>query len=648
MNVLLLTNAAACFGAVPADQIFPDTTKGFFSITSVRQLGDQWKKTQIGKLMYDDVMSSFVADAQRQFRERLNKRFGIVFDGIEKLPTGELAAGMVVIPEVVTGFVLTLDVTGQEDNTKDFLSHLGEKLIKLGAKSDEVNANGKTITKLTFPGANETEPTRYAYYLLQDSTLIIADQQQLCELLAARVAAKEPENPLADSPNYVTVRKRIDADLPKELAAADSDDLNEPIIRWYIDPLGYGKAITMLLPKPEKRKDKPSIFDVLAEQGFDAILGAGGSVSIKAENFEVVHRSYIHAPKPHRLAMRMLAFPNGKEFDPPKWLPRDLASTMMLYVDALSIFDNFGTLFDSLILEEKGAWQSILDGLEKDTNGPQINVRKELVELLGTRVTSMSKYAVPITTQSESLMVAIQLKPGTEDAAKKALEKLFQGDPEIQRSVYKGLVIWQNRVPKEEEMINPEDLGGGLPAVDFGPATTPAEVKPKKKVVEDEDDEDEKERPPFFPRGGVTVANGCIMAGTDVEYMLEIFDRLKSPKDSITDSTDYKIVKIAFDELGVTKTPHFIQSFARTDETIRPTYEMIREGKMPESQALLGRIVNLLFASPDQPKGSFRKQQIDGSKMPEFELIRRHFGPSGLYGVTEDDGWFIKGFLLEK
>jgi len=88
------------------------------------------------------------------------------------------------------------------------------------------------------------------------------------------------------------------------------------------------------------------------------------------------------------------------------------------------------------------------------------------------------------------------------------------------------------------------------------------------------------------------------------------------------------------------------RGFSLTDEEYRPTYELIRQGKMPESETMLGRILNTIFAPPE--KGALRKQRIDGSKLPDYEVVRRHLGPAGVFAVTENDGWFIKGFTLPK
>jgi hypothetical protein len=98
--------------------------------------------------------------------------------------------------------------------------------------------------------------------------------------------------------------------------------------------------------------------------------------------------------------------------------------------------------------------------------------------------------------------------------------------------------------------------------------------------------------------------------------------------------------------MGLTNKPHFFQFFARTHETLRPTYEMIRLNQMAQSQAVFAKLLNEILV-PDEESG-VRRQILDGSTMPEFEKVQHYFGKVGIYGITEENGYFIKGFALER
>jgi hypothetical protein len=86
--------------------------------------------------------------------------------------------------------------------------------------------------------------------------------------------------------------------------------------------------------------------------------------------------------------------------------------------------------------------------------------------------------------------------------------------------------------------------------------------------------------------------------------------------------------------------------FSRTDEEFRPNYELLRNGEMAKSETAFGKLLNKLLG--DDKEGSVRKQRIDGSKLPEFDIVRRYLGPAGAFMVAQDDGWLLTGFTLRK
>ena len=70
---------------------------------------------------------------------------------------------------------------------------------------------------------------------------------------------------------------------------------------------------------------------------------------------------------------------------------------------------------------------------------------------------------------------------------------------------------------------------------------------------------------------------------------------------------------------------------------------------MPESKSMLGKLLNNMFTTEAERKaGTPRKQKIDGATLPDFEAVRRYFGPHGRVVRSEKDGWFITGVGAEQ
>ena len=139
------------------------------------------------------------------------------------------------------------------------------------------------------------------------------------------------------------------------------------------------------------------------------------------------------------------------------------------------------------------------------------------------------------------------------------------------------------------------------------------------------------------------VAHGHVMVATHVDYLRRIVED-RTEDDQLKKCEDFHLIEKHLREIGANE--DCVRFFTRTDEAYRPTYELIRQGRMPESESMLGKLLNRWLGPEDE--GLLREQQIDGSKMPEFEKVRHYFGPAGLFADSEDDGWFISGCLLEK
>ena len=649
------------YAAVPADRIFPDSTKGFVTVINLADFAEQLDRTQFGRLLNDPLMRNFKRQVQSLLTERLEQAFGFSPADISTFPSGEAALGMIAPPGQLPGYVLVINVADQKTETERYIAGLTQRFVNAGTAKTTETYKEQPITILTFPASGTPlavrsprieitiEPTeRTAHYMLFQDWLIASDQLHLLKLIVDRIAESDSSEPsgkaLADVEAYQTVMRRCLSDLPEGIS---------PAVRWYVDPLGYGESLRHLLrgSLAQNRRDKPTIVSILRQQGFDALQGIGGVITVKTEEQEVVYRTFIYTKKPYRLAMRMLAFPDGTDFTPPVWMPADLARCTMFYVDPAAVFDNIGVLADAFLGEE-GVWDDIMRGLETDPNGPQINIREELIAHLGTRILGMSRYEKPITTESESLVVAIEQKEGRQQAMLAGMEKLFGTDPEMTFTQYNGHKIWHRK--PTEDVWEPIDLDipdifqqppGPQQSSGSGFPPSLVDTPPSAGALQDEDD-----LPPVFPHGGVVVAKGSLIVATNIEYLTVILDRLdntqESARSTIGNEAEYKAVNSIFAGLGITDKPHFFQFFARTHETFRPTYEMIRQDKMAQSQAIAGKLLNAVL-SPDGETG-VRRQVLDGSTMPEFEKIEHYFGKIGIYGATQPDGYFIKGFSADR
>ena len=252
------------------------------------------------------------------------------------------------------------------------------------------------------PGSAKPAPVqRLAFYCLTGNLLVVTDNRGILEGILDRAMGHHARGSLAEHHAFAMVMNRCRSDYGK--------GVEMPQMRWFIHPLGYAEASRAATPENRRRKGK-TILEVMRHQGVEAVQGIGGFADFAYENYELVHRTAVYAPRPYREAMRMAVLLNRDDFTPQPWVPRDIATYTSLYFDVLNGFDNFGSLFDELVGGEKGSWQESLDSLKGDPKGPMIDLREELIKHLGQRVSMLSDYQLPITITSERLLFAIEAK----------------------------------------------------------------------------------------------------------------------------------------------------------------------------------------------------------------------------------------------
>ncbi|NMC18805.1 MAG: hypothetical protein GYA33_00135 [Thermogutta sp.] len=616
-TVLLLVFA----GSMPRDSrgeefrpetLFPDHTRGFFAISNLPEFREHVKKTQLGQLLQDPALEPFVQDLRAQVESRFDGvrgRLGIPLDELGSIVTGGLGIAVLYSDsDAQAGLAAVLEIEGKRPEAQQALDRVAENARQGGGSVTTEPIGGKEVTIITLP-EDERRGLRRMVYYLDDQRLVAADSTATIEGVLTRMGGDSAAT-LAEQKAFARIMERCGEDAQ---GAA-------PQIRWFIEPFGYTAAVRSAIP-PERRRRERRLAEALKAAGFSALQGIGGFVDAAVEPYEVIHRTFVYAPGPLEKSAKIFSFPNSKEFAPPAFVPRDLATYAAGYCDILNAFDNVGPVFDQTIGEgEEGVWQDVLDSLKNDPAGPQFDLRNEFFVHFGRRIVVFTQYELPITPNSERMLVALEVKD--QDAAAQALDKMFQHEARFERREHNGRVIWEG-LPEEKKELPDLNLEGipGVGEID-GPA--------------------EEESAPIFPNASLTVYDGYLLIASHYDYLLAILDGDQA-RQSLERNPDYLIVMEQIDKLGGEEA--CLKSFSLTEEQYRPTYELIRQGKMPESQTLMGRVLNSFLApEPGKP----REQRIDGGKLPDYEVVRRHLGPAGLFGKAEKDGWFLKGFTLPK
>lgn len=636
--------AAPLLAIQPSEKVLPASTKGFIETPNFAEAEAKFNTTQIGELIADPAMQPFVEDLKRQLKARLDKAgtlYGVTWEDLKSVQSGEVAVAAIQ-PDAKDknshASALLIDVTGKEEATTKLLAKIAaHQAIQKGVKSTHKTGSIE-VTSFTHPlKTGETAADQVAHFV-HEGQLVLTDNVKVAGEIAGHFGG-DGKNTLSQVAAFQHVMQR------NEKAAGGA----KANIRWFIEPFGYTEVSRAA--STTKRKRGRDLLKILASQGFDAVQGLGGNIFFSTESEEILHRTFIYAPAVVRkaddknkdkydLAMRMLNFPNGDDLAPPSWIPQDVAAYLTFRAKLKDAFNFSETLVDEYA-GDKGVFKAMWENMALDPSGPMINIHKELVDHLGERVILISDVKVPVDLKSERLIVSIELLgPKGPAIVQKTLQKAFESDPSAKKREFQGHVIWE--LLNEEAGAEPELTveGDGFVAVEEGDA------KPAKKSSDEEDgtdDEEEEEEKPILPNMAFTVVNGQLFIGTHVEFMEEVIGKANSTK-PLASHSDFGRIEAALTQLGAGSDS--FRFFTRTDESYRGTYELLKQGKLPEAETVFARLLNGILGSGE--KGVVRKSEVDGSKLPDFAQVQKYLGPAGFYVHSEDDGWFLVGCLLKK
>ena len=626
-----------------SDTLFPETTQGYFEISSIVTLKEQWQKTRIGALVKDPVMQSAAEEIQKQLDAKWVNRLGLTIDDLKLFPQGSISGGMIAIPGTTPGFVLAIGVKDRANETSNFMQRIGEKLESQGVKRATTPIENATATYFTFEKTEQNPNGGTAIYLLTKNTLVITDQKHLASVMVKRLNG-ELTAPLCEKPAYKAIQERVTRNLEAN---------NEvPLLKWYIEPLEFTAAMRLLSKDNQASAKKGLVqidaYELLTAHGFKGILGAGGILDLATDSNQLAHRTMAYAPQPRTgAAIEMLSFKNGDDFAPPQWLPDDVARFTVLYIEPQKIFENIGPIFDDIV-DEPGVWNEVVKSFREDRFRESVDIQTELADNLGDRLVMLTRFQKPIMPDSSRFVAALSIKSGKDAEVAKALEKLFSGGEDAKKIERNGVIYWQS-APKAagaaDRAISPRtrDRSSIVPSGSSARRTPTTRNSASTTGSAANNEPATVTRELFFDKGAIAVAKGHVFVSNNIEDLYAVLDG--EGQTTVTTMQNYETIAQKLARMDAGKGERFLQIFARSDELIMPTYEMVREGKMPQSQTILGAIIRAII-TPEEGKAASGAVDFDRSTLPPFEQIKDYFGTAGTVGMVEEDGWLIESVQL--
>ena len=622
--------------------LLPDTTRFWVSVGDTHQLETNLSNTQIGKLSRQDTLAPFFASFEEQMHEMFNNngiKFGIDVADVEGMETGEVAFASI-LPDFVPGekpephshgIVVLIDVSKDIESAKVFLDGAAKKMKARGAIQENLNLFGTKVSKWTIQvKAGKIARKQSSFLTIVDGWLLASDNESIFSNVLRRVLAKEQAatNSLSKLVPFVTVRDRT------RVKGIQAD------LEWFVDPIGYARfADAIAEDNRDVRQPKDRPLEALAKEGLDAIEAAGGFLSFSTGEHDALYRTLVYANKKEAVVAAQKRIYELLDFAPdgwtvtksPNWVPTDAAGYFTLTWDIDKAFQNVAPLVDAISGQE-GTFNKVLDEMKRVPNF-EVDIRK-MVQSFGKRITVVVKTEEPINESSEKMLVGIELNKGVDE------EWLIQSIGRAVKGKIKKLAGYTYVIDDRTVTAQSDDI----PDDEFGPLE-----------IEIEDDEEDgdgdaelKEAPQritIFNRRFMLIRDGVLFICNDKEYLKKIVSQ--TPTGEFEKAPDFVRVGAALDKLADSKNVR-VRMFNRLDLMLKTNYEMLRTGRMADSETVIARMLNQLYGK--KPGAKKRTQQIDGSDLPaDFEKeIAPSLGQSGMVMETTDVGWRFSGCLLPK
>jgi hypothetical protein len=608
LSLVMSTRLLAVEDLPRAVDMFPAETQAFVWMPSSKSFLDNWAETELGKLAADERLKEFWISQQEEISNRFSNagwQLSLKFDDLPEICSGQAAMGWIARPSIAAkpySLGLIVDVAGRDSQVTAFLDRIQGEMDSKKATTESIALDGLSVKHYVLPKLPNDTKIRDSYYVLSKGQLLAADDlETIKDLVKAQSGVQT--GALSQSNIYKNVQSKIERD----------DHPSE--IEYFVQPIGFGKLLRSVSGK--QAKSQVDILKLLEGQGFDRILCAAGSVQLNKPDLDMHHQGFILREEELPTSVQILDFPNQEQLVPPSWISVNSAGVLGFSWNFSDAFPKFKGIVDAYIGDEQ--FDEILDGIKRDPNGPQIDIKQELLPYIGTEFFAISEIVEPITPESKRSLICIKLKD-PDNKLSGVLNRYSKSEPGASTEDIGEYRIWKFSNEEEEEEI-----------IEFN--QVPGQGK-----------EEEEEEKPLLNEWAVSIVDGYFVFASNPETLTKVIANAQN-----------KDIQGEFERLEAVQAVRAMQkklvhgngfSFSEVDladRSFEMQYELFRQGILPQSRSLLALVLERILKT-DKSKA----QELQGNKLPPFDQVKQFFTPTGMVIRTEKDGWGIDGFILGK
>lgn len=614
--LLMLAGLCAAQERPAAYDLLPDNAQAVVWVPDSEKLNEQWERTRLYDLANDPSIAPFFEEQRKELESKLvdaGWRLNIKPEDLGNYSVGQIALAWMEVatsPRKPFTMALIADVDDDKTTNQKLLDKIDAELVGRQAQKASLSHAGVDIFKYTLPRRADALLAEESYFAIVGGQLFATDDEPLIKNLISRAAKEKVEGrTIAADPVFIKGRKLL----------ASTGEAN---VEYFVRPLGFARVIRAIGGK--RSKSSADMLAVLQNQGFDAIQCVCGELRLGLESLDIAHRGYVVAEFPLPKSAGVLDFPNHASREIPSFVTGNISSLLATHWNASEAFWRAEGLVDEIAGTE-GVFDEVIQGIKLDTNGPRIDIEKDVLPHFTNDIYSMSDNKEGTAeVDSRRNLIALRLKNSA--AMAKVLDRAMKNEPDAELVDFEGHQIWQVVRRDDEEVVDlTNDFGSdfGAPAAQSG---------------------DSGEPEPWLSNWAITVYDDYLMFASHVEMIRDAVSQAKSGNDSpILAEDDYQRVVAAIGKNFGTQDGSAWR-IVRTSLAYRVQYELFREGKLGQSQSMLASILDRLLQNESEMRT--KEQKISGNKLPPFEQIAHFLQPSGMMVRTTDNGWEFGSLLL--
>ncbi len=590
-GTLTVSPAWADPSAYDAAHLLTERTILFLHVHDAREMAGRLRESGLGSAMQDEQVKPLLeqlwgsmAPNLEELEERLGVRLLDLLDQVE----GRMTFALINIPARPPAAALFLSEIDQQKLDAIF-ERLESALQEQGFEASDETIEGvsaRVMKKGDGPLDQVIRIDQSGYRML------VTDMDVAGKLM--RLQAGDPKQETLEAlPAFRSVMSRCTPD-------AEAADMT-----WYVDPIGVIRALG---------RDNPGIATALAvlpSLGVDDLKAIGGRISMGESQYVSISRMQMVLEPPREGVMRMLAFKQGST-EPENWVPAEASQYTTWHLGLNQAYDTMDEIYN--MFRGEGAWKREVDRRISEPLG--VDFVKDLLPSVTGRVTRATWYEQPVSFNSQSNLVGMELKDG--ESFRPIFEKMLAKFPEtMTKKSFAGVDFYQ--WTRQEDDQAPGDASAGDAA------------------GEGDDDPAARRRRARRPRPTVAILGDWLIVA-DRPSALEkavLTDQGSTPR--LRDELDFKLVASKLRQ-QVPAAPAML-NFDRPEETLRYFYQLL------QSEDVVARIRE---AREENPMMATLDDMMQANKLPPFEVVAQYLAPAGSMMVNEETGLYYVRFGLRR